>query len=125
MQYVNATACTNATVTTITIMTKGMKVKFSGNIEGNGELNRNKLSVWAFLKGVSQQYLRNGIWYPKLKLTGLIVGEVELTQRQYLYLNATAYSHTTATTITTAAKAKGTAIYSAATTKTATSNIPY
>ena len=36
-QYVNDTISSNTTaVTTITTMLKGMKVKFSGNIEGVG-----------------------------------------------------------------------------------------
>ena len=59
----------------------------------------------------------------KLKLTGLVVEDVELTKRKYLHPNATASTHTTPTIITTSTttkttKAKITTIKSTATTKT-------
>ena len=79
-----------------------------------------------FVQRVYQKYLRNSfIW--KLKLTNLVVGDVELTRRQYLHHNTTASTPKTTTTTTTitattttAIKANTTAIDSTATTITAT-----
>ena len=53
----------------------------------------------------------------KLKLTGLVVRDVEQTKRKYLQLNNTVSTHTTATVtiITTATKAQATTIYFIAT----------
>ena len=46
----------------------------------------------------------------KLKLTTLVVGDVELTKRQYLHHNTNASTPTTTATTTTATKAKTTTI---------------
>ena len=62
----------------------------------------------------------------KLKLTGLVAGDVEQAKRQYLYLNATASIYATTTTATaiiitnttTATKAKATATTTTITTGT-------
>ena len=45
------------TVTTITTMPKGMKVKFSRNFEGEGELNHNTPSVCRLSKGHNSNIL--------------------------------------------------------------------
>ena len=98
-------------MTTITTMPKGMKVKFSENIEGGRWTESNTPSVCRLSKGrINNTW---GIdWYVKLKLTGLVVGDAELTKKWNLYPYATASTHTTATatTITTAAEAMATTI---------------
>ena len=58
----------------------------------------------------------------KLKLTGLIVGDVELTKRKYLHPNTTASPHTatifTTSNAATATEAKATTVNSTATSTT-------
>ena len=48
------------------------------------------------------------VWCVKLKYTELVVGDVDLTKRQYLYPNATASTITAITIAATATKAKAT-----------------
>jgi len=64
-------------------------------------------SVCRFSKGCNSNVLGT-VWCVNLKLTGLVVRDVELTRRKYFHPNATASTHTTtAVTIitTTATKA--------------------
>ena len=77
-------------------MPKVMKVKFSRNLEGKDELNHNTVSLCRLSKGCNSNILGT-VWCVKLKLTGLVVRDVELTKRKYLHPNATASTHTTAT----------------------------
>ena len=61
------------------------------------------------------------VWCVKLKLTGLVVRDVELTKRKNLHLSATVSTHTAATIFTTsitttATKAQGNIINSTANT---------
>ena len=106
-----------------------MKVKFSENISENLCCTDDNLpSVMQVVKRAYQQYLRNS--FVKLKLTTLVVGDLELTKRQYLHHNTTASTPTTTTTITantiitatttTATKAKTTTINSTPTATTIT-----
>ena len=62
--YINCTTITATTTTTSTsIMTntkaKGIKVKLSGNVYGDIELNQKTTSMW-IVKMVYQQYIMNG-----------------------------------------------------------------
>ena len=82
------------TVTTITTMPKGMKLKLSRDLKGEGELNHNAPSVCRLSKGCNN-YILGTVWYVNLKLAGLVVRDVELTKRKYLYPNATASTHST------------------------------
>ena len=70
-----------------------------------GELNQITPSVCRLSKG-SISYILGTIWCIKLKLTGLVVGDVELHERQYLYPNTTSSTHTTSTDANTAATTK-------------------
>ena len=55
---------------------------------------------------LSKECILRTVWYVKLKLTELVVRDVELTKRKYLHPNATGFTHTTTTTVTiTATKA--------------------
>ena len=65
------------------------------------------------IKRVHQDIL-GAVWCLKLKPTGLVLGDVELTKRQYLHPNTVASTHITA--ITTATNSKATTINSTATT---------
>ena len=71
-------------VTTITTMPKGMKVKFSRNFEGEGELNHNAPSVCRLSKRCNRNILGT-VWCVNLKLTGLVVTDVKLTKRKYYH----------------------------------------
>ena len=61
------------TVTTITTMPKGMKVKFSRNFEGEGELSQNTL-LYAFCqKGVpGAVYILRTVWWYETETNGLL-----------------------------------------------------
>ena len=105
-QYVNTiNSNINATtVTSVTTMPKGMKVKFPRNFEGEGELNHNMPFVFMLSKGCNSNILGT-VWCVKLKLTGPVVRDVEQIKSKCLHPNATASTQTTTTVtiITTAA----------------------
>ena len=61
-----------------------------------GELNHNTPSVCRLSKGCNNNIL-GIVWFVKLKLTRLVVRDVELTKRKYLHYNATTSTHTTTT----------------------------
>ena len=84
------------TVITSTTMPKGMKGKISKKMRGKCEPNQNTSSVCRWSKECNSNILGT-VWCVELKLTGLVVRNVELTKRKYLHPNATASTHTTAT----------------------------
>jgi hypothetical protein len=87
-KYLNTTS-----MTSITITPKGMKGIFSSFFfGGGGELNHNTLSVCRLSKGRYTNILRT-VWFVKLKLTGLVVGDVELTKSKYLHPSVTVSTH--------------------------------
>ena len=88
------------TVSTITTMPKGTKMKFSRNFDGGRRNESEHTLCMQVVKKVKQQYLRT-VWCVKLKLTRLVVRHVELTKRKYLHPNANTSTHTTVTMITT------------------------
>ena len=114
-------------VTTITTIPKVMKVKFYENISGNFCCTDDNLpSVCRLSIGHIINILET-IFYVKLKLTRLVVGDVELTKRQYLHHSITTSSPTIATiimttTTTIATTAKTTTINSATTAMTKTTS---
>ena len=69
---------------------------FSRNFEEGRRENHNTPSVCRLSEGFNSNILGT-VWCVKLKLTGLVVRDVELTKRKYLYPNATASTHTTTT----------------------------
>jgi len=71
-------------------------VGYSRNFEGEGELNHNMPSVCRLSKGCNSSILGT-VWCVKLKLTRLVVRDVELTMRKFLHPIATAPAHTTTT----------------------------
>jgi hypothetical protein len=134
-QYFNITAATstraitmttittnNSTVTTITTKSKGIKVKFSGNFGRESELNHITPSVCRLSKGDISNFLGT-VWCVKLKLTGLVVGGVELTKRRYLHFDTTFSTLTTATTTATIIAATTTATKTKAGTINSTTTI--
>ena len=82
---VHTTNNNTTTMTTITTITKDIKWTFLESIERDGELNQNTPFVWKLSKGLIDNMLGT-VWCLKLKLTGLVVGDVELTKRQYRQL---------------------------------------
>ena len=87
-------------MTTITTMPEDMKVKFSENISENFCCTDDNLpSVRRLSKGHISNILGT-ILYVKLKLKTLVVGNIELTKRQYLHRNTTASTPTTTTSNT-------------------------
>ena len=85
-------------VTTITTMPKGVKVKFSENICENFSCTENNLP---FVCRLSKGHLSNipgTVSCVKLKLTIIVVGDVELTKRKYLHHNTSASTPTSTTT---------------------------
>ena len=95
-------------------------------MRGEGELNHSTSSVCWLSKRRNNNILGT-VWRVKLKITGLVVRDVERTKRKYLYPTATAFTHTNTTVniittsiTTTATKAKATNINFTATTTTAT-----
>ena len=75
-----------------------MKVTFSRNFEGGGggdELNQNGFSILRLPYGCKSNILGT-FWCVNLKLTGLVVRDVELARRKYLRPIAAASTHTTA-----------------------------
>ena len=95
-----------STVTTITTMPKGMKLKLSRDLKGEGELNHNAPSVCRLSNGCDSNILVT-VRCVKLKLTGLVVREFELTKRKFSHPNATASTHPT-TTVTISINTTGT-----------------
>ena len=88
-------------VTAITTMPKGMKMKLSRDSEGEGELNHDVPSVCRLSKGCNSNIL-GAVWWVKLKLTGLVLRDFQLTKRKYLHPKVITFTHTTTTvTITT------------------------
>ena len=65
-----------------------------------GELNHITLSVFRLPKGRNINILET-VWCVKLKLTGLVVGDTEVTKRKYLHPTDFASTHTTTVTINT------------------------
>ena len=120
---ITITATSNAntiTMSTITAIPKGVKVKFLRNFlffgGGGGELSQKMPSVYRLSEGCNTNILGT-VWCEKLKLTGLVEGGVEITKRKYLHPFDTASTPSNTTTI----KAKATGINYTATTTTATS----
>ena len=94
-------------------MNRGMKL--SRKFQGASELNQNDPSVCRLSKEPISN-ISGTVLCVKLKLAELIVGDIELAKRRFLYTNATTSIHSTST----AAKAKASTINSTTTT-TATS----
>ena len=99
-------------------MPKGMKVKFLRNFEGEGVNRITPRRLYeGYQKGVTE--ISQKSLMSKLKLTGLVVRDVELTKRKYSHPNATAFTHNTTTVIiitTSATKTQATTLYSTANT---------
>ena len=67
-------------------MPMGMKEKFSRIFEEDYELNQDRPSVCRLSKECNSNILGT-VRRVKLKLTGLVVRDVELTKRKYLHSN--------------------------------------
>jgi hypothetical protein len=91
-----------------------MKVKFSENISENFCCADDNLPSVCWLSKEHTSNILGTVSCVKLKLTTLVVGDVELTKRQYLHHNTNASTPTTSAnftitaTTTTATKAKTT-----------------
>ena len=92
---------TTTTVNTATTKAKGLKVKILKNIEGEVELNQNTLCACRLSKGRVSNILGTA-WSTKLKLTGFVAGDAEITKRQYLHAATTTSITVIATIITSA-----------------------
>ena len=99
-QYINARAATRTTaitinattsntntttVTTITFTPNCMKVKFPRNFEGEVNWIRTH-HLYAGLSKERDSYILGIVWCVKLKIIGLVVGDVELTKRKCFHL---------------------------------------
>ena len=83
------------TLTDITTIPKGMKVTFSRNFEGEMPTESHH-AVCRLSKGCNSNILEK-VWCMKLKLTRLVVRDVERTKRKYQHFNPTASTHATTT----------------------------
>ena len=87
-------------VITITTVPKIMNVKPSENISENFCCTDGNLPSVCRLSNGHTSNILGTVSYVKLKLTALVVGDVELTKRQYLHHNTTVSTPTTTTTFT-------------------------